>query len=101
MIVIAFSLEPNDADGGAHNRWDVPDEETAPEGTVAVVISVESRVRITTDGSDPAQRGLLLREGTHVIPIAGGKTLRASTANGPASISILWLRLREGGVESA
>jgi hypothetical protein len=106
MIVLPWRLEPNDRpeeeDGSAHSRWDVPDEEEAPPDTVAVVITVESRVRVTFDGSDPAARGLLLRQGEHVLPIAGGRMLRAANAgDNPAMISILWLRYRpdepEGG----
>lgn len=101
MIVLPWRLEPNDRpeeeeDGGAHSRWSVPDEEQAPPDTVAVVITVESRVRVTFDGSDPATHGLLLRQGEHVLPIAGGRMLKAANAGDtPAMISILWLRYRE------
>jgi hypothetical protein len=100
MIVLPWRLEPNpgpDEDGSAHRRWSVPDEEEAPPDTVAVLITVESRVRVTVDGSDPA-RGLLLRQGEHVLPIAGGRMLRVVNADdGPAMVSILWLRYRSSG----
>jgi hypothetical protein len=98
MIVLPWSLEPNDRPrgGGAQSRWQLPDEAVAPPDTVAVLITVESSVRVTVDNSDPKKHGILLREGEHVLPIAGGRRLKAvSASDAPAMISILWLRYRD------
>jgi hypothetical protein len=96
MIVIAASLEPNDD----QFRAQLPIESlVAPPGTVAVVLGVETPVYVTVDGSDPAENGLLLPQGIHQLPISEGGELRVS--DGAGWVSVLWLRFRPRGPESA
>jgi hypothetical protein len=101
MIVIAASLQPNDSEGESQSRLQLPiDDAVAPDGTVAVVLTVESPVYVTLDGSDPNVNGLLLPAGAHQLPIAGGRTLRVNDGEG-GWVSLLWLRPRPSGGQSA
>jgi hypothetical protein len=96
MIVIAASLEPNDD----QFRAQLPVESlTAPPDTVAVVLGVETPVYVTLDGSEPNENGLLLPPGVHQLPISSGGLLRVS--DGTGWVSVLWLKFRPRGSQSA
>jgi hypothetical protein len=73
----------------------------APSDSAGGLFSVESNaVRMTFDGQDPsASRGVVFDVGTHFVPI--GREFRfVSTGDGPATVSILWVRIKLGGAPS-
>jgi hypothetical protein len=74
----------------------------APQDAAGCFVSPENQaVRVSLDGQDPsATHGLLLQPGTHFLPL--GRDLRfASGGEGPATVSVLWVRTKLAGAPSS
>lgn len=74
----------------------------APEDAAGCFVSPEEQaVRVSFDGQDPSSsHGLLVAQGTHFLPL--GRDLRfVSGGEGPATVSVLWVRTKLSGAPSA
>ena len=73
----------------------------APEDAAGCFVSPENQaVRVSLDGQDPSpSHGLLVAQGTHFLPL--GRDLRfVSGGEGPATVSVLWVRTKLAGAPS-
>ena len=73
-----------------------------PDESAGCLFSVENAaVRVTFDGEDPsASRGIVFDVGTHFLPI--GRELRfVSNGQGPATVSVLWVRVKLGAAPTS
>ena len=74
----------------------------APEDAAGSFLSPENQaVRVSFDGADPSpSHGLLIQPGTHFLPL--GRDLRfVSGGEGPATVSVLWVRTKLAGAPSS
>jgi hypothetical protein len=73
----------------------------APEDAAGCFLTPEDQaVRVSLDGEDPSpSHGLLVVHGTHFFPLS--RDLRfVSAGQGPATVSVLWVRTKLAGAPS-
>ena len=74
----------------------------APQDAAGCFLSPENQaVRVSLDGEDPSpSHGLLIPQGTHFLPL--GRDVRfVSGGQGPATVSVLWVRTKLAGAPSS